>query len=190
MLIDLSLPLTVAEISGGEDYVRKIVDAGHAGTHFDVMDKVFPLQSFRTNGKVVDISHIRDREVELEDIADIELNDGDTIIFYSGWIDELGYDTRHEYVYKSAELSDALVEHVVARGVRLIGVDAAGAQKPKKHAAIDQYCADRGVFIIENLNNVKKLLELGKPFTIYTAPISRTDLTGLPCRVLAEVHDA
>ena len=83
--------------------------------------------------------------------------------------------------------SDALVEYVVAKGVKLIGVDAAGVQKPKKHAAVDQYCADRGVFIIENLNNVKTLLGLDKPFTVYTAPLSRTDLTGLPCRVLAEV---
>ena len=188
MLIDLTLPLSVAEISGGEDYVRKIVDAGHAGTHFDVMDKDFPLDSFRTNGKVVDISHIRDREVEIADIDGVDIGDGDTLIFYSGWVDEIGYDTRHDYVYKSAELSDALVEHVVAKGVKLIGVDAAGVQKPKKHAAVDQYCADRGVFIIENLNNVKTLLGLDKPFTVYTAPLSRTDLTGLPCRVLAEVN--
>lgn len=187
MLIDLTLPLSVAQISGGEDYVRKIVDAGHAGTHFDVMDKVFPLESFRTTGKVVDISHIRDREVEIEDIAAVNIEPGDIIIFYSGWIDDLGYDTRHDYVYKSAELSDAVVEYVVARGVRLIGVDAAGVQKPKKHAAVDQYCADRGVFIIENLNNVKKLLEIDSPFTVYTAPIHRTDLTGLPCRVIAEI---
>jgi kynurenine formamidase len=189
MLIDLSLPLSVAEISGGEDYVRKIVDAGHAGTHFDVMDKVFPLESFRTSGKVVDISHIRDREVEIHDMDGVELEKGDIIIFYSGWVDEIGYDTRHDYVYKSAELSDAVIEYVVAKGVKLIGVDAAGAQKPKKHAAVDQYCADRGVFIIENLNNVKQLLALEKPFTVYTAPISRTDLTGLPCRVLAEIAD-
>ena len=187
MLIDLSLPISVDKISGGEDYVRKIVDAGHAGTHFDVMDKVFPLDSFRTTGKVVDISHIRDREVEIDDIAGVAIEPGDTLIFYTGWVDELGYDTHNDYVYKSAELSDALVAHIVERGVKLIGVDAAGAQKPKKHQKVDQYCADRGVFIIENLDNVKRLLELDRPFTVYTAPVHRTDLTGLPCRVFAEV---
>jgi|SRR6185437_79846 len=189
MLIDLTLAISVTQISGGEEYVRKIVDAGHAGTHFDVMDKVFPLEYFRTNGKVVDISHIRGREVEIDDISGVKLDPGDTLIFYSGWIDELGYDTSHAYAYKSAELSDALVEHVVARGVRLIGVDAAGVQKPKKHAAVDQYCADRGVFVLENLNNVKTLLEINRPFTVYTAPLNRTDLTGLPCRVIAEVRE-
>ena len=187
MFIDLTLPISIAEISGGEEYVRKIVEAGHAGTHFDVMDKTFPIDSFRTNGKVVDVSHIRDREVEIADIADVDLGYGDMLIFYSGWVDELGYDTRHDYVLKSAELSDALVEHVVARGVKLIGVDAAGVQKPKKHAAVDQYCADRGVFIIENLANVRQLLDLDRPFTVYTAPLNRTDLSGLPCRVVVEV---
>jgi kynurenine formamidase len=190
MLIDLSLPLTLAQFSGGEDYVRKIVEAGHAGTHFDVMDKTFPLESFRTNGKVVDISHIRDREVEIADIAHVPVQNGDMLIFHTGWIDELGYDTAHDYVKKSAELADATVAYLVDQGVRLIGVDAAGVQKPKKHAAVDQYCADRGVFIIENLNNVKQLLALSSPFTVYTAPLSRTDLSGLPCRVIAETRAA
>jgi kynurenine formamidase len=189
MFLDLSLPLAADKISGGEEYVRKIVDAGHAGTHFDVMDKVFPLDHFRTQGKVVDVSHIRDREVEVEDLGGLELSKGDFIIFHTGWIDELGYDTRHEYVKKSAELSDTLVAYLVDKGVSLIGVDAAGAQKPKKHLAVDTYCAERNVFIVENLNNVKELLALHKPFTVYTAPVSRTDLTGLPCRVLAE-YDA
>jgi kynurenine formamidase len=188
MFIDLTLPISIAEISGGDERVRKIVEAGHAGTHFDVMDKVFPIESFRTNGKVVDVSHIRDREIEIDDIAAVSLETGDMLIFHSGWVDELGYDTGHDYVLKSAELSDALVAHVVASGVKLIGVDAAGAQKPKKHAAVDQYCADRGVFIVENLCNVRQLLALDKPFTVYTAPLNRTDLSGLPCRVLAEVR--
>lgn len=190
MFIDLSLPISVAQISGGEEYVRKIVDAGHAGTHFDVMDKVFPLESFRTNGKVCDISHIRDREVEIADIVNVPVAPGDTIIFHTGYVDELGYDTRHVYVKKSAELSDATVAYLVDHGVRLIGVDAAGIQSPKKHAAVDQYCADRGVFVLENLNNVKQLLALSAPFTLYTAPVHRTDLTGLPCRVIAEVKAA
>lgn len=151
------------------------------------MDKEFPLDSFRTTGKVVDVSYIRDREIQIEDIGGVELHLGDTIIFYTGWVDALGYDTNSDYIHKSAELSDSLVEHIVKKGVKLIGVDAAGAQKPSKHAQVDRYCADRGVFIIENLNNVKKLVELDRPFTIYTAPVHRTDLSGLPCRVLAEV---
>ena len=43
MFIDLSLPISTDQITGGDERVRKIIDAGHAGTHFDVMDKIFPL---------------------------------------------------------------------------------------------------------------------------------------------------
>lgn len=189
MLIDLTLPISIGQISGGEEFVRKIIEAGHAGTHFDVMDKTFPIESFRTRGKVIDISHIRDREVEIGDLDGFVLEEGDILIFHTGWVEELGYDISGKYITKSAELSDELVAHIATSGVRLIGVDAAGVQKAKKHAAVDQYCADRNVFIVENLNNVRSLLDQGRPFTVYTAPLNRTDLSGLPCRVLAEFHD-
>jgi kynurenine formamidase len=188
MFIDLSLPISTDQITGGDERVRKIIDAGHAGTHFDVMDKVFPLEKFKTRGKVIDISHIRDRDVEIADLGDTRIEKDDFVIFHSGWVDQLGYDIVDEYLYKSAELSDDLVRHLIEAGVSLIGVDAAGAQPPKKHPAVDQYCADNGVFIIENLNNVKRLFDLPQPFTIYTAPLNRTDLSGLPCRVLVEVE--
>lgn len=186
MLIDLSLPISTDQITGGEDFVRKIIDAGHAGTHFDVMDKSFPLEKFKTRGKVIDISHIRDREIEVADLGDVRIEKDDFVIFHSGWVGQLGYDIIDEYIHKSAELSDDLVRHLIEAGVSLIGVDAAGAQPPKKHPAVDQYCADHGVFIIENLNNVEKLLDIPQPFTVYTAPLNRVDLTGLPCRVLVE----
>jgi kynurenine formamidase len=70
--------------------------------------------------------------------------------------------------------------------VKLIGVDACGAMGPAKHHWVDTYCAERDVFIIENLNNVRRLLEMDAPFSVYTAPLARTDLSGLPCRIVAE----
>jgi kynurenine formamidase len=75
---------------------------------------------------------------------------------------------------------------LIGLSLPMIGVDAAGVQEFSKHAAVDQRCADRGVFIVETLNNVGKLLEHSpNSFVVYTEPVSRTDLTGLPCRVLA-----
>jgi kynurenine formamidase len=162
---------------------------GHLGTHFDVMDKTFPLSSFRTRGKLVDITHIRDREVEIADIAEYGFGEGDTALFYTGYVSEYGYATP-VYWKKSAELSDEAVAYLADRKVRLIGVDAAGAQKPKKHHQIDQYCADRNIFIIENMDNLRALPSSPKDsFMIYTLPLRRMGVTGLPCRVLAEVAD-
>ncbi|HJU10462.1 MAG TPA: cyclase family protein [Candidatus Binataceae bacterium] len=185
MLIDLSLPVDAKKLATEENY-KIFIDAGHAGTHFDVVNKTFPLESFKTRGKVIDVSHIRDREVEIEDLGSTEIEAGDFVIFHTGLIDEFGYNTK-SYMTRSAELSDRTVDFLLERKVRLIGVDAAGVQKFSKHAAVDAHCADRGVFIVENLNNVRQLLEHSpNPFLVYTAPVPRTDLTGLPCRVLAE----
>ena len=65
-----------------------------------------------------------------------------------------------------------------------------GGQKPKKHKPFDQYCADHDVFVVENLDNMDALLERSpKPFLVYTAPVNRQDMSGLPCRVFAEIPD-
>jgi kynurenine formamidase len=54
---------------------------------------------------------------------------------------------------------------------------------------VDQRCADHGIFIVENLDNVRALKELQHgPFTVYTAPLKRSGLTGLPCRIIVEIE--
>lgn len=185
MLIDLTLTVDAAldRYATSMDHARE----GHVGTHFDVMDKEFPIESFKTNGKLVDISGLRDREIEVGDLEDHGIGAGDTVVFYTGYLEELGYENA-AYWRRSAELSDAAVAYLIDRKIRLIAVDAAGAQKPKKHHDVDQLCADNGVFIIENVDNLKSLVDQKCPqFTIFTAPLKRTGLSGLPCRVLAEV---
>ena len=49
---------------------------------------------------------------------------------------------------------------------------------------MDQHCADNGVFIVENLFNLKAVL--GR-CVINTYPMNFSDMTGLPCRVIAEL---
>jgi kynurenine formamidase len=160
---------------------------GHVGTHFDVMDKEFPISSFKTSGRLVDISGIRAREVEVSDLVPSKIEAGDTVIFYTGYMDEFGYENRM-YWKRSAELSDAAVSYLISKQIRLIAVDAAGAQKPTKHQKVDKLCADNGIFIVENLDNVKALIaHRNVQFTVYTAPLKRSGLTGLPCRVIAEI---
>jgi kynurenine formamidase len=160
---------------------------GHVGTHFDVMNKEFPIESFKTPGKLVDISEIRAREVEVSDLVASQIDAGDTVIFHTGYMEELGYESRL-YWKRSAELSDAAVSYLISRKIRLIAVDAAGAQKPTKHQRVDQLCADNGIFIVENLDNVRALLaHRNLPFTVYTAPLRRSGLSGLPCRIIVEI---
>lgn len=181
MLVDLSLEIDQSKIPNDSPF-RAL---GHVGTHFDVMDAAFPLESFRTKAQLVDISHVRDREVEVADLPET-IEAGGMLILHTGYMDEIGYHGKG-YNQRSAELSDAAVERITDAQVKLIGVDAAGVQKPKKHVAVDHYCAERGIFIIENLNNVAKLLETGGDITIFTMPMNYAGLSGLPCRVLAEI---
>lgn len=44
----------------------------------------------------------------------------------------------------------------------------------------DQYCADRGVFIVENLCNLESVVKHGGHFTACTYPMHFAEMAGLP----------
>ncbi|WP_196599843.1 cyclase family protein [Pectinatus frisingensis] len=56
----------------------------------------------------------------------------------------------------------------------------------------DQYCADNGIFIIENMFNLEKLAQTAQQssFIVHTYPLNYRGFTGLPCRVVAEINAA
>ncbi len=54
---------------------------GHLGTHFDVMDKEFPLDYIKRRGKIFNVCHIRNNEISLNDIDLNEIEENDFIIF-------------------------------------------------------------------------------------------------------------
>ena len=67
MMIDITLQIT-PEMMGTawENTAKNLV--GHLGTHFDVMDKEFPLEYTKRKAVVFDVSHIRGRGVECQDV--------------------------------------------------------------------------------------------------------------------------
>lgn len=62
----------------------------------------------------------------------------------------------------------------------MIGVDFSGVRNGAEHNAADQYCADRGVFIVENLCNLQPLAARGGTFAVHVYPLSNPELTGSP----------
>jgi kynurenine formamidase len=52
---------------------------------------------------------------------------------------------------------------------------------------MDQHCADQCVFLIENLCNLKNVLENGGTFIANTYLMNYAEMTGLPCRVAADI---
>ena len=161
---------------------------GHWGTHFDVMDKEFPLEYCQRKGILFDLkAPFADRELEPADVP-MELVEKDMFVcFYSGYTEDHVYG-EDGYFKNHPQLSHALIKALLEKGVSIIGVDFPGVRRGAEHTPADQLCADHGVFIIENLCNLSSLLN-GKmhcTFTAHTYPLHMQGLTGLPCRVIGE----
>lgn len=185
MLIDITLNVTPEMLgTAWENTAKSLV--GHLGTHFDVMDKAFPLAYTERKAVVFDVSHIRGRDIEISDM-DLQLVGADMFVaFYTGFIEEVEYGTP-QYFKEHPQLAQELIEVLLEKKISVIGVDCAGIRSGKEHVPTDQRCADRDVFVVENLCNLKAVLAVGTAFTARTYPMRYSGVTGLPCRVVAEV---
>ena len=187
MFIDLTLLVTQEMIENAHQNEQKSF-SGHLGTHFDVMNKEFPLEYLKRRGVVFDVGAVTDRDISVQDI-DFSLVEKDMFVaFATGFIENVGYGSK-QYFSQHPQLADELIDTLVSRGVSIIGVDFAGMRRPPEHTPKDQYCADRGVFVVENLCNLRALLR-GNPsaaFIANTYPLKYAEMSGLPCRVVAEL---
>lgn len=184
MLIDITLKITpkLAKDAQGNECKALV---GHLGTHFDVMNKEFPLEYIRRRGVIFDVSYIENRDIGSEDIDIDRIEKNMFVIFFTGYIEKVGYGSK-EYFTEHPQLSDELIERLLDKKISMIGVDFAGVRRGKEHTPKDQYCAEHGVFIVENLCNLKELTTY-EAITINTFPMNYADVTGLPCRVIAEI---
>ncbi len=186
MLIDITLKVTPKMVEDANASENRSL-TGHLGTHFDVMNKEFPLEYTKRKGIVFDVSQVTDRDISSEDIDLNRVSDQMFVAFYTGFIEKVGYGGP-VYFAEHPQLSNELIDDLLEKGVSIIGVDFAGVRRGKEHTPKDQYCADRGVFVIENLRNLQEVLAHGDgSFTANTYPVSYAEMTGLPCRVIAEL---
>ena len=185
MLLDITLQVTQSMLDTAWSNTAQSL-TGHLGTHFDVMDKEFPLSYTRCPGVVFDVSALREREILPEDIDLTQVKPGMFVAFYTGYIDAVAYGTL-TYFREHPQLSDGLIDALLDKGIAIIGIDCAGIRRTPDHVPTDRRCAQRDVFVVENLCHLNKLLALSPTFTAYTFPLSVAGITGLPCRVVAEV---
>ncbi len=110
------------------------------------------------------------------------------VAFYTGFIEEEGYGSKR-YFKEHPQLSNNLIDKLVDLNVSIIGIDCAGVRRGPEHAPKDQYCADRDVFVVENICNLKTLLshKTSMEFIANTYPVKYAKTTGLPCRVVAKL---
>ena len=185
MMIDITLQIT-PEMMGTawENTAKNLV--GHLGTHFDVMDKEFPLEYTKRKAVVFDVSHIRGRDIGCPDVDLDQVEKDMFVAFCTGFIEEEEYGTQR-YFKEHPQLSDELIDALLDKCISVIGIDCAGIRRGKEHVPADQRCADRGVFVVENLWALKDVLAAGSVFTARTYPMRVVGITGLPCRVVAEI---
>lgn len=192
MLIDITLKITPKMISDAHENEKKAL-FGHLGTHFDVMNKEFPLEYIERKAIVIDVNSVNSTDNNKVIIRknDIDLNVIEPDMFVglcTGFIEKVGYGVN-EYFTKHPILSNELIEALIEKKISIIGIDFAGIRRGDEHTPKDQYCADRGIFIIENLCNLYRILNGNKSkiFLAYTFPLNYTNMTGLPCRVVAKI---
>lgn len=185
MMIDITLGVTPKMADAASENTAKSL-IGHIGTHFDVMDKEFPLEYTLRKGIVFDVSAVKDRDIEAEDI-DLSLVEKDMFVaFYTGFTKDVAYGTP-TYFKTHPQLSFHLIDALLEKGISIIGIDCAGIRRTPEHVPADQRCADLGVFVVENLADLDSVLAAGGVFAARTYPVRFSGMTGLPCRVVAEI---
>lgn len=136
-------------------------------------------------GMIFNISNITGRDIETEDIDISKIKKDMFVGFYSGFIEKEGYGTK-KYFNDHPQLSDRLIELLIEKEISIIGIDFAGIRRGKEHTPKDQYCADYGVFIVENLCNLKSILG-DEGYKYFDANVYPVKFSGLPCRVIGEI---
>lgn len=187
MLIDITLKITPQMITMVQTNEKTSL-MGHLGTHFDVMDKEFPLEYVNRKAVVFDVSNVCDRDITICDIEMSKVEASMFIAFYTGFIEKEGYGGK-KYFAAHPQLSNELIDALLECNISIIGIDFAGLRRGGEHTPKDQYCAEKGTFIVENLCNLKEVLQGRESglFTANTYPVNYTEMTGLPCRVVAEI---
>ncbi len=187
MLIDLSV-LVSKQKSEKAFTQEKSALFGHLGTHLDTMNREFPLHFMKREAIVFNVKGIINNEINLNHI-DLSLVKPDMFVaFYSGFPENTKYGSKG-YFSDHPQLSHNLIDALLDKNISLIGIDFAGVRRGKEHTPKDEFCANRGVFIVENLCNLDKIILVNKSATciLNTYPVKFEGLSGLPCRVVAEI---
>lgn len=146
------------------------------------------LEYIERKGIVFNVQGIINRNINENDIDLDKVEKNMFVAFYTGFIESEGYGSK-KYFTEHPQLSNELIDSLLEKKISIIGIDFAGVRRRKEHTPKDQYCDERGVFIIENICNLNTLLEgqTNRKFIANTYPVNYTKVTGLPCRVVAKL---
>ena len=161
------------------------VAMGHVGTHLDTYEKSnIPLDYFKSVGVIFDVQDLA--QVSPADIRVEHIPENGFVLFRTGQIEKHPYGDKL-YFDNHPQLSQELIRLLCERKVRFIGIDCAGIRQHEEHEQADQFCEKHGVYVIENLCNLDQITE--ESFTVYTMWLDDEEMTGLKCRVIADISN-
>lgn len=171
-----------------DGYVNNILTAGmHCGTHIDApmhltenenFIESYPIESFTGKTIVIDVSG--EDEIRFRKEYDNKISKDDIVLFYTGFEKEYG---SFRYYNEHPSISPDLAEFLVSKNVKMVGMD---LPSPDSYPfEIHKIFMENGIFIIENLTNLSKLLQ-SHEIELYAFPL-RIKAEASLVRVVAKI---
>ena len=111
---------------------------GHVGTHLDVYEcRHIPLEAFRCPGVLADVRH-----TDEAGLADVDLDAIPArafVLFRTGRIERHAYG-EPAYFHDHPQLAPELIDALLARRIRFIGIDGPGIRRHAEHEQVDRHC--------------------------------------------------
>jgi kynurenine formamidase len=178
--------------------IRNVTMATHVGTHMDAPAHAFAggktidqvkLDDVCGPGVVIPVRPDPGEQISLANVkkSGLEINDGDIVLLDTGFAKRIGSDDYHLNPYPSQDLADHLVaKHVKVLGVDCVSVDMPVSVRPPDFAfPIHRTLLGNDVLIIENLGDMSAVS--GKRAQIYAFPLKITGSDAGHVRVVAQV---
>ena len=188
----------VTEIARGRLLnISRLDAATHAGTHVDAprhivadgtpIDEV-PLEQLRGPGVVVPVRRAAGEAITVDDVlaAGAEVAEGSVVLLATGWGRRFTDDSYFDHPHLSVELA----EWLVARRVRMVGIDcctvdvAVGRRDAAFDYPVHRALLGNGIPIIENLADVADAA--GRPVTVYAFALAVRGGDAAHARVVLE----
>lgn len=161
------------------------IAAGHIGTHLDTYQKSqIPLEYVESMGVILDVSEIsEEREISIDDVSTIDIPPNSFVLIRTARGEKEAYGTP-AYFSDHPQLSLDLIEYLLDKKIRFVGIDCSGIRQGAEHEKADRLCESKGVYVIENLINLEQLKDAIN-LKIYALWFDDEIATGLPCRIIA-----
>ena len=169
--------------------------SSHTGTHIDAPyhflkkgQKIHQIVTRRlvTEAILIKIRKGANQSITKTDIQKFEkkygrIDDGSTVIFYTGWQTNL---KKESYFLKNPGLAVSAARYLASKKINLVGIDSPSIDLGKDSKfSVHHILAKSGILIVENLANLEKINS--EMFHLIVAPLKLKNATGSPVRAMA-----